>query len=858
MDNKQRIIAAVMDNPAPAFPELSGTWKRRANRCENSRAGVALQIHSDGDGITVHFNHGSGRAGESLDLFDLIADRDGLAGFFPVLQYLAGAYNIPLELTPEQREQMKRAELAQFVKNSLILYASTHPDGPAAKYITQARGLRADVGEFFGELSAESLNAAKDDLKLYGKRWDAADLEALGLTDRRARAGYNVVLPYYRNGIVSGFLFRRTVPADENNPKYWAPAGTKRGGYCKRLTRGERAVIVEGELDAVRLYQMGITNVIAIGGAKPGDDLARLLRSAGIREIVYIPDYDTDGEGRRKTKIIRDALRAFQSLEIDGERVISSVEVLDLPGPGCPNGKTDADSYGRENPDTLAGMLEFEPRAAWAWELAQLKADAAGMDDRGAAVAIRDGITDIYTRTASPFDREQIRAELGRNCADWAAFGVTADALANLDEINREKDYYNRIRAAAADLDKAVQEQADPGTIAGIVRRLSDTQGTSTRAEWEAQLAQPYADELAEIINAPETLKTKWQLFRLDKTNTEHPAERIEFYPADICVFCAATSHGKTAVLFEAALDLVRNTDKTYYFVSCEENKRQLLQRALNVYLPIDTTETGRVGDADAGAYCFKRGTRKRAILAALRGADAADGYAAELPGRSEHFADLKKQITRGVEAYGRTIRPRLKFIHTEAATESICNNILHFVEQDRARGVDVGAVFVDYVQLLTTDSRNFSRTDELKEICKALKDCAARLEIPVIVAAQLNRNALTTPGGLDLITVANIGEGADVERIAHDIFLVWQTDKTPAGWYAAKGGEGLDASKFGPRARRLFSQPRNPADREIKAGFLYVEQLKARDGVTGGWGLFPFDGERGTVGENDLQTMKK
>ena len=41
-----------------------------------------------------------------------------------------------------------------------------------------------------------------------------------------------------------------------------------------------------------------------------------------------------------------------------------------------------------------------------------------------------------------------------------------------------------------------------------------------------------------------------------------------------------------------------------------------------------------------------------------------------------------------------------------------------------------------------------------------------------------------------------------------------------------------------------------------MKRGYLYVEQMKARDGKTDGWGLFPFDGERGYIGENDKQKM--
>jgi len=49
-----------------------------------------------------------------------------------------------------------------------------------------------------------------------------------------------------------------------------------------------------------------------------------------------------------------------------------------------------------------------------------------------------------------------------------------------------------------------------------------------------------------------------------------------------------------------------------------------------------------------------------------------------------------------------------------------------------------------------------------------------------------------------------------------------------------------------------------HPENAELKRGYLYVEQMKARDGKTEGWGLFPFDGERGYIGPIDTAAMKQ
>ena len=233
----------------------------------------------------------------------------------------------------------------------------------------------------------------------------------------------------------------------------------------------------------------------------------------------------------------------------------------------------------------------------------------------------------------------------------------------------------------------------------------------------------------------------------------------------------------------------------------------------------------------------------------------------------SGHFDSLKRSVEGYLQEYVNTVDKRLKLIHTDASTESICKNITRFVRQAQEQGVEVGGVFVDYMQLLNTDNTHFSRHDELKEICKTLSNCAKKNAVPVVIAAQLNREIYRN--GIDDVSVANIGEGADIERIAKDVFLVWQVDKTPLGKYNANGKEPdedadsntivVSPEKVGIRANRIFTAGKmatQPNARTLKTGYIYVEHLKARYGQTGGWGLFPYDGESGTIGENDINKM--
>lgn len=865
-ENKTAVVTAIWENPERAFNcqfrQRGKYWENLRNDEYDERGKIRLSLTPDGGNITVHYNGASRQ--EHTDVFTYVGDyvlntRD----FKETLLRLAELYGISLQFSTEERQAMTRAALAREVSASLVEALRANPDGVTGRYLRDVRGIAPD-GTHFGELTKDSIAAAKDSLRRRGYSYDVEDFKALGLTEYYAEQGYNCVIPYYVNGSPRGFVLRNTNPDCQPKDRYRYSQGLGRGGYCDALTHGEPAVIVEGQFDAVRLIQAGVPNVIAIGGAKIGEDIARLLKAHGITQVTYVPDLEHDEQGKRKTAIVSEAIRAFQSAQVDGVPVVDALYIAELPTPQGVNlngVKIDADTYGKEHGNKALRDVIDNNTAAWAWELDTLIDWAKTQEQAQGQVnvaAFRKRLADIYTR-CNPFERQVLRDDIDGNPI-YRAFGITPQSLRDVDELQRDTEANNRTKDGAAALSKAIAEGASPERIRGIVRELNDAVTLNTRDEWEAQLATPFADELKAIQEQPDTLKTKWEVGTVSKDGKYFKHDNIEFYPADIEVFCAPTSHGKTMVLFQAAMDLIATTDKTYLYVSCEENKRQLLERALNVYIDIDTTPDGKTKDIQGNAvYCFKEQTRKKTIKAAIRG-DVAPYEYADFMGGGEHYDALSRQIRGWVRKYETDVFPRLRLIHTEASIESICANISRSVEDFRAKGVEVGGVFVDYMQLLTTDARNYSRHDELKDICKALKDCAARTELPIIIAAQLNREVLK--GGIDTITVANIGEGADIERIAHDIYLVWQIDKTHEYLYNKTDDEGnvsVNPRNLNVRSTRIYSRAGiGHAERELKTGYIYIERMKARDGKTEGWGLLPYDGERGYIGENNTELMLK
>lgn len=79
----------------------------------------------------------------------------------------------------------------------------------------------------------------------------------------------------------------------------------------------------------------------------------------------------------------------------------------------------------------------------------------------------------------------------------------------------------------------------------------------------------------------------------------------------------------------------------------------------------------------------------------------------------------------------------------------------------------------VDYLQLMTVDTRGRSRQEEIADISGALKGLAMELDIPVVVPAQLNRGPTARPDGRP--TKADFRESGRIEQDADAAILLWR-----------------------------------------------------------------------------------
>lgn len=635
----------------------------------------------------------------------------------------------------------------------------------------------------------------------------------------------------------------------------------------RQLTSGSPVILVDSTDDALSINGK-VKNVISLNAGFNDAIVGDMVRYQ-IDTIIYAPDVEINERGVRNTDKLNSLIRSIRSKrDSQGEHLFKRVLIADIaPINDTTNVYTTVESFVAEKgADAFIEVIDLSSSPWVSWSLCEL-INWAMFDNPSDVdvVTFRSKFMNIV-HSCDAFEREDVRKFVldSENVELFGKFGINERSLDDVEQIQKDIEYKHKISAVCSDLTKEIKSGCNPVKVASIINKAVEYQDGNTRAEWNDQINRPFDDLLSMVAEQPDPLESNWRLAKLGKNGNLFSFSSVEFYPSDVTIVTAPTSHGKTAFLFNSVLDLIENDrkkddDKTYIYVSCEESERQLIERALCVFIDIPQTENGK---DEHNQPCFISGLRKRAIKSVLTNRRLPDGYIDDL------FGTLTERIKGEIERYRTEVAPRLKFVHTDASIESIRRNLLSTIDTMKREGINVGGVLVDYAQLLYSDDDTYNRTNELKIICKALKAVASATELPFIIGAQLQRSSIQgnkNENGLDNLTTSSIGESADIERIAHDVYFLWKIDKTPANWIYKDGDENNSTSsnqnKLSTRTRRLVrmyqDDPSEGARVKMLNDHLYIERIKARDGVVGVWGLLRCDWERGKIRHNDFDKMK-
>lgn len=553
--------------------------------------------------------------------------------------------------------------------------------------------------------------------------------------------------------------------------------------------------------------------------------------------------------------------------------------------------------------------LNAEAKDIAVWELIECDTNATASKT---AAEILDEVVKITEHTRPTDWRSALTTIDTKNLENLKAKGITPELIADEKAFKERRQTEAKKDKLLADITHA-RKQGDTDKEGQLLRQYAELmRPKSQQDDIKDQFNRKLSERLARMKNRPEPLKTKFRLGWL-KNNKLSIKQGIDLYPASIAVICAPTANGKTSILFTIAADIVRdNPDKVVLYASCEENELQLTEKYINLYFGCKNEYLLTAGDdikSEVEAFTADietkanadhplndnnetgfdkpyliKGEKRRTIKALCEQRQDLPKYydLNNKPHGQLYKADTFKQLNERFNnaingELGDILDNRFLFAYTgNKSTSEICEKIKSQVEDIKSKGGEVAAIFVDYFQLLT-EGEGQMRNYELKDICTQLQDFAAATNLPIVIASQFNREVITgrdSKGGFDVMSKANIAEASDIEKIAHDIWACVKIDTiklTPYIDGASGADQGDQRPKIstnkirnsGERSVRIFEAARadaRTAENALKTGsngetLLYIENLKAREGIEGVWGLFSTDYESGYIG--DLERAK-
>lgn len=624
---------------------------------------------------------------------------------------------------------------------------------------------------------------------------------------------HKLALPYYSGGRLYGFIFRDITGTLAGGDKYRYTSGK---GWKKahlfgltglRLT-GDREkdrtlTIVEGQMDALHAQLEGLENVVATGGVTLSVEALTEAKKRGVERVVLI--LDTEAEESKNAQRDRDRAKALRTIHGAGLEGF----IVTLPSDG---GKTDVDSYLNNHTITeLEAIIETaESAPLFLYRLleeeALAKYEAQEQKEQWAEQNISDFkrnvlklLTDSITR---PTDRDRIYKAI----SDFSSGSITpdsikeeAEALLEAQAIEQHRKETQRITEQASTLAKANKAEEALGLLQTELPRLSQMR---REAEFGKLLTTPTeADFRAEMQRKKEGLQTP---YTFEKAGEK---ESLILPSGAITLICAPTSHGKSTLLQNLALYTAQDGKEgaVLYFTFEEEAssvKLQMLNKYLNVIITTEYKNNNNL--RTLSEYYITGSTQyvKRDALSQLQ------------TGEKEFFSLLTSgRIRIYRENYGATkLRDAIKYL---------------------CKQIKVKAVFIDYIQLLRLEGYKGDRRSELCNICDLLNNLAIDNTLPIVLAAQLNRDAASP---LEMHN-QNIAESADIERYANTILTLWNSTFKAT---TRSGANEKELEKL--QAEKNFTLG--------TGGKLYAKLTKNRGGAVGVEAVLDHNGNTGVISQ--------
>ena len=722
--------------PEHNFKRYSGGWR--------SKTYLDGSPHKDRADKTVVSKKAPGwileNGGETLSLVDYVIKRDGVE-FIQAVKTLAEVVGLQLpkgEFNQESYQRYKDQATLLEDCNSYFIYCLENSTGA-----DEVRAYLSSRGYSDEDVKAMELGYIPDQDKLFkyllSKGYSQSLIDEVVKLNKGIGSTHRLTIPYRSGGSLKGFKFRTVGDA---TPKYLNSTGLDRLGGFFNLSgiKGDKdVVIVEGELDSLSATARGVENVVATGGSSIASDQVKDAIRRGAKSFTLC--LDTEPGKEEET-----AKRITSAIEVILGEGVNRVYIVTLPDLG--GGKTDPDRLIKESGveafrEALRGALSY-----YEYNLQETLNKYGKIEEEiGLQPKDIDRLLDEVVETASQIpdatDRDRYK-KLFTSLEAIKGLGISEESLSiTVDRLTSTRDKEAQAKEFKKLLSEATQLQDKGETDKALElldSKVKEVKLKDKATEFSSLMIPIKENELKERqANKPESLNSGYTI----------GGEPLLLPSGAISIFTAPTSHGKTTFLINLALNVATaSPDKETYLFSYEEDGDSILINTLNTYLDEEISSNNR---RTLKSY-FTTGSTEYIKSQS-----------------KDYFTSTKDKFFREL------IETRRLNIHYSSYNSDTLIEAIRYLHKH----AKPGAIFIDYIQLLNLPEgkyKTYSRQEEIKEICIALKDVAVETGLPIILGAQFNREVVNQLR----IHATKIGEAGDIERIANLIVGFWNNNFKP------------------------------------------------------------------------------
>jgi replicative DNA helicase len=339
-----------------------------------------------------------------------------------------------------------------------------------------------------------------------------------------------------------------------------------------------------------------------------------------------------------------------------------------------------------------------------------------------------------------PLDRDQYRALV--MAIPWVKDrGITQESYqVAVDRLTTTREKENRAKELSKTL-YDVKKLQEAGNTEEALETLKKKLGAIETTTGQGLLPRvlSYSALLDEIATLPTPLKTGYPSLN----------EFIGFTPGAISLVAGRPGHGKTTLLFNFLLDMAQlYPEKVFYFFTYEEPLRNLSVKLLNRLTATDLSPYYRT------ARDLARSTNYEFLKSYIKA------------GRSDIVAveNGKRRLRDLIDGQ------RIRIVDRSYPVEDLHKLILYLTREKRE---DIGAVFIDYIQRMSTTRRTQDKRTEIAHISDMVLQIAKDSGLPIILGAQFRRKEGRGKPSLD-----DLKEAGNLEEDANTVIRVWNQSR--------------------------------------------------------------------------------